>query len=415
MKVLVMGAGVAGVTAAYQLLKDGHEVVVVDRQPEAANETSFANAGLVAPGHSFAWASPKVPKILLRSLWRNDQAFRLKFVPDLAMWRWMAKFLGQCNAEAAKRNTLIKHRLCVYSQAKLEETVAETGVEYDGVSGGLLYLHRSQAALDEAVNNMSILRDDGQEIEVVDRDRIAEIDPALAPTKDNFAGGIYAPTDGSGDARIFTQELAKVCEAKGAVFHYDTPIKSVTAEGDRIVGIETETKGRLTADSYVMALGCYSPFLARPLGHDLPVYPVKGYSLTIPIAGANNPPTIGGVDEQNLVAYARMGDRVRVTATAEFAGFSWTHKPADFRHMMKSIQDLFPDGCDYSQPEYWAGLRPMTPEGTPILGFGRHNNLVYDTGHGHMGWTMSCGTARIVADLVGGKTPELPLDGMRVR
>jgi len=414
MKILVLGSGVAGVTAAWRLLEDGHEVSVVDRQPAPAQEASHANAGLVAPGHSFAWASPKVPKILLKSLWRDDQAFRFRLTPDPRMWAWSLKFLRQCTAARARVNTLRKHALCIYSQRLFRELVEETGVDYDGCTGGLLYMYRTAGTLERGIANMRILAEDGQEQEIVDPDRIAEIDPSLSSARDKIAGGIYCPTDESGDARLFSANLAKLCQARGAEFHFDTSVEAIIADGDRIERVAT-SRGDMRADMYVLALGCYSPHAVRALGVNLPIYPVKGYSVTLPVEAGNNAPTIGGVDEDNLVAYCRMGDRMRITATAEFAGYSTSYRPSDYVKMLSSVKDLFPDGGDYEQLEYWAGLRPMTPEGTPILGFGRHRNLCYNTGHGHMGWTMACGAAAIVSDLIGGRAPELPLDGMTLR
>lgn len=414
MKILVLGSGVAGVTAAWRLLRDGHEVSVVDRQPAAAEETSFANAGLVAPGHSFAWASPKVPKILLTSLWRNDQAFRFRLTPDPRMWAWSLKFLRQCTAERARVNTLRKHALCLYSQRLFHDLVEETGVEYDGQTGGLLYMYRTAETMARGIANMRILADDGQEQEIVNPDRIAEIDPSLSSARDKIAGGVYCPTDESGDARMFSVNLARLCQAKGAEFHFDTPVEAIVADGDRIDRVVTG-QGDMRADMYVLSLGCHSPHAVRSIGVNLPIYPVKGYSVTLPVGPENVAPAIGGVDEDNLIAYCRMSDRMRITATAEFAGYSTSHRPSDFVKMLSSAKDLFPNGGDYGRLEYWAGLRPMTPEGTPILGFGRHRNLCYNTGHGHMGWTMACGAAAIVADLIGDRTPELPLDGMTLR
>ena len=412
MRVLVLGGGVAGVSAAWRLLADGHEVSVVDRQPAPALETSYANAGLIAPGHSFAWASPKAPGILLKSMWRDDQAFRFRLTPDPRMWAWSLRFLRQCTAARARTNTLRKHALCLYSQRLFRNLIAETGIEYDGRTGGLLYLYRTPASFERGIANMRVLAEHGQQQEVVDPDRITEIDPALAAARDRIAGGVYCPTDESGDARLFTANLARLCADRGAVFNYRRTVQALVAEGDRIERISTD-KGDMTADVYVLSLGCYSPHQVRPLGIGLPVYPVKGYSVTVPLGTEGKAPAIGGVDEDNLVAYCPLGQRLRVTATAEFAGYNTSHRPADFGKMLRAIQDLFPGGGDFSQPEYWAGLRPMTPAGTPILGFGRHRNLCYNTGHGHMGWTMACGTAAIVADLIGGRTPDLNLDGMR--
>ena len=411
MKALVLGGGIIGVTTAYELLRDGWEVTVLEKLDAPAMFTSHANAGLVAPGHAYAWSSPAAPGILLRSLWRNDQAFRFRPNLDPALWRWMWKFWGQCTTERAAANTIHKVGLCLYSQSRLQTVVGETNVEYDGRDGGLLYFYRSRESFDRGAGRSGLLTDNGINLEILDADGAARIDPALEPVKDQIAGALYAPDDESGDARLFTQQLAKECEEMGATFKYETTVTGFRTDGDRITAVVTD-KGEETADAIVLSLGVYSPHLARQLGVELPIYPVKVYSVTIPVAGRNNPPTIGGVDEDNLVAYCPMGDRLRITATAEFAGYDTSHKPSDFSYMLKVAEALFPDGGDFTSPTYWAGLRPMTPEGTPIYGRAKYRNLWFNTGQGHMGWTMSCGSARIVADLMADKTPEIDLTGM---
>lgn len=414
MKILVMGAGVIGVTTAYELLKDGHEVAVVESHASAGEETSAGNAGLIAPGHAYAWSSPAAPGILLKSLFRADQALRFRLRPDPRLWAWSFKFLRQCTAERARVNTLRKHALCVYSQDQLHRVVAETGVEYDARDGGLLYLYRDPAGFERAAVKAQILSGDGQEMEVIDVARAIEIDPALAPARDKLAGAIFCPTDESGDSRLFTQGLAAACEGLGGRFHYGTTIRRIALAGDRVEKVVTD-RGDLAAEAYVLALGCNSPILARPLGVKLPIYPIKGYSVTVPAAPGDLAPRIGGVDEDNLVAYARLGTRLRITATAEFAGYDLSHKPSDFRHMLAAVQDLIPEGGDFDKPSYRACLRPMTPEGTPIFGLGRQTNLYFNSGHGHMGWTMACGAARIAADLIAGRSPAIDLAGMTLR
>jgi D-amino-acid dehydrogenase len=414
MKVLVLGAGIAGVTTAYELNRDGHEVTVIDREELPASFTSYANAGLFAPGHSYAWSSPAAPGILLRSLWRNDQALRLKPKLDKHFLRWMARFLGECTAERAALNTSRKARLCNYSLSVFHETLKAVEVQYDGRKGGLLYLYRNEKALTGAAAKSKILIDNGCEIEALDRETMTGKDPALIPVKEKFAGALYARNDESGDCRMFARNMAQWLKGRGVTFKTGINISGLESEGDKITGVATMT-GKEKADIYILSLGVYSPHIARSIGQDLPIYPVKGYSVTFPVSGRNNPPSIGGVDEENLIAYCPLGDRLRVTATAEFSGYGRAHSPKDFRHMMEQMRKLFPDGADYSKPDYWAGLRPMTPEGTPILGRGRHANLWYNTGLGHMGWTMSHGTARITADLIAGRGAQIPLDGMTVR
>jgi D-amino-acid dehydrogenase len=413
MHVVVMGAGVVGVTTAWQLLEDGHEVTVIERQPEAACETSFANAGHVAVGHALSWANPRALKMLIRSLVRSDLPLRFHFHADPAYWRWSFAFLLQCTEARARHNSRIKHRLCAYSQRVLQQVVADTGVEYDGSRVGILYLYRTEATLERGVATLRILADAGQEMEVVDRERAAEIDPALTPAKDKIAGAIYCPTDESGDSAKFSRELAALCAERGAKFQYRTTIKGIDVADDRVERVVTE-HGDARGDCYVLSLGSYSP-LIEGLADHVPVYPIKGYSLTLPIDGANNPPTVGGIDEDTLCAYVRLGDRLRATSIAEFAGYDTSHRPADFAHILRALRDLLPNAADYARPQYWACLRPMTPEGTPILDRGRYRNLYYNTGHGHMGWTMACGTAKITADLIAGRTPDLPLDGLTLR
>jgi D-amino-acid dehydrogenase len=413
MKALVLGAGIAGITTAYELNRQGFAVTVVDRGAEAASFTSYANAGLFAPGHAYAWSSPVAPKILLKSLWRNDQALRFRPSLDPAFWRWMLRFWQQCTPERAAQNTRRKVRLCNYSQAVFHETLSRVPIEYDGRTGGLIYFYRSAKAFESAAAKADILRQQGCEIISLDRDAAAKTDPALEPAKHLLAGALYAKNDESGDCRLFARNLAAWLARQGVTFKFGVNIERLVAENDRISAIIT-THGHEAADVIVLCLGVYAPHLVRPLGVDLPIYPVKGYAITAPVAGRNNPPSIGGVDEENLVAYAPYGDRVRVTATAEFAGYSPTHRPSDFAHMLKTMRQLFPGGADWSKAEMWAGLRPMTPEGTPILGCGQYVNLWYNCGLGHMGWTMSHATARLTADLITGKKPAIPLDGMTV-
>lgn len=411
MKALVLGAGIAGITTAYELNRDGFEVTVIDREAEPASFTSYSNAGLFAPGHAYAWSSPAAPSILLKSLWKNDQALRFKFSADPRFWRWMWRFWNECTAERAALNTMRKLKLCLYSQQVFHETLARSKVAYDGRGGGLLYLYRSEAALKVAAAKSKILSDNGCVIETLDRDGVAKADPALAPVKDRFAGALYAPGDESGDCRLFARNMGQWLKAQGVAFKFNTAVTGFECEGGKASAVITD-KGRETADVMVLCLGVYSPHLARQLGHDLPIYPVKGYAITAPVAGRNNPPAIGGVDEETLVAYAPYGDRIRVTATAEFSGYGRGYRPSDFRTMLDTMRSLFPDSADWSAASYWAGLRPMTPQGTPILGRSRLANLWFNTGQGHMGWTMSHGAARITADLIAGKAAAIALDGM---
>jgi D-amino-acid dehydrogenase len=414
MRVAVLGAGIIGVTTAYELAKDGHDVSVIEKLPEAAAETSFANAGLFSPGHSYTWASPRAPRVLWRSLFHEGQALRFKPSLDPNLWTWSWQFLQNCTAEKARINTQRKVRLCLYSQAQLHQVVQETGIQYDAGSGGLLYLYRSPQSFERGIATSAILTNEGLTLQPISAAEAARKDPALSPVQDKFAGALYCPSDESGDCRMFTQNLARLCEARYNVkFFFNREIVGFETQAGRVSAINTAA-GPIKADAFVICLGVFSPPLARQLGVRLPIYPIKGYSLTIPIEAHHTPPTLGGVDEDNLVAYSRLGDRLRVTATAEFSGYDKSHRPSDFTHMVSAIRELFPNGAAYQQPLAWAGLRPMTPEGTPIFGAGRYGNVFFNTGHGHIGWTMSTGSARITADLVAQRKPALDLVGMTI-
>jgi D-amino-acid dehydrogenase len=411
MRIVVLGAGVIGVTTAWQLLKDGHEVTVIEREPGPARFTSFANAGLVAPGHAYAWSSPAAPGMMLRSLWRGDQAIR--FGPRLSVrqWRWVAKFLGECTAERARLNTERKARLCVYARQMLDEVVAETGVEYDGRRGGLIYFYRTAESFRAAAEKCAILRDAGIGIEVLDRDATIAKDPALEGAAAQIAGSLFATEDESGDAHLFTTALAAKCAERGAVFRYGETVRRLRAEAGEIAAVETD-RGDVRADAYVLCLGVYSPHLVEPLGMRLPIYPVKGYSATLKVTDPARAPRLGGVDEHNLLAYCPMGSRLRLTATAEISGYSNAHRPRDFREMLTKARALFDGAADFENPSLWAGLRPMTPTGMPVIDRSPYANLWLNTGHGHIGWTMSNGSARVLADLVAQRQPAVPREGM---
>lgn len=413
MKIVVLGAGIVGVTAVWELMRDGHDVTVIERTVGPAEGTSFANAGLIAPSHSFSWASPRAPKILLRSLVLPGQALRFRPGLDPRQWSWTARFLRNCTAARASRNTRRKLRLARYSAERLQTIADAAGIDFHGVSGGLVYLYRSAQTLQRGAANMAILREEGLDLRVIDADEVVRIDPSLGAARERIAGAVWCPDDGSGDARLYTCALAARCADGGVAFRYGTEITGLRRAGGRIAAVQT-AQGEIPGDLVMLCLGVWSPALARQVGLSLPVYPIKGFSMTLPIGPHHRPPTLGGVDEDNLVAYARFGDRMRVTATAEFAGWDTGHKPSDFEHMLARIRELYPEGADYDRPAYWAGLRPMTPEGTPIIAR-TLENLIVNTGHGHMGWTMAPGSARIVADMVKGIAPAVALEGMELR
>jgi D-amino-acid dehydrogenase len=415
MKALVLGGGVVGVTTAYFLARAGHEVTLVEQQDALGLEATGGNAGIIAPGHSFAWASPRAPHMLWQSLRGAETAIRVRLTADPRLYAWGLRFLRECTSARARRNTLIKLRLCQYSQAVLDELVRGEGLRYHQITRGAIYLHRDPAELDAGIKKMALLAEHGQRQEILDPSALARLEPAFEPVKTKIAGAIRDLGDSSGDSRVFSEELARIARDKhGLVVRLGTRVSALRAEGDRIESVAT-SGGFLTADSYVLALGVGAPLIARTAGVRLPIYPAKGYSSTFPLKPGGLAPTISGVDEQWLVGWSRLGDRLRLTSTAEFAGYDWGWTPRDFNNILRLARDLFPDAADYERGEYRACLRPMTPDGPPILGLGCHRNLFFNCGHGHMGWTMACGTARIVADLMTGRMPELDLEGLTVR
>ena len=415
MRILVMGGGVVGVTTAYQLLQDGHEVVLLERHAEVARDTSWGNAGMIAPGHSFAWASPRAPQMLWQSLRGAETAIRLRLTADPELYAWGLRFLRECTSGRARRNTLVKLRLCQYSQALMKDIVRTEGLAYHEVSQGALYLHRDPRELEAGIKKMALLAEHGQKQEILDAAALARLDPVFEPVKGKLAGAIRDLGDSSGDSRVFSEALMRIARDKhGATVRLGTRVTALRADGDRIDSVVT-SDGLLAADNYVLALGVGSARMARTVGVRLPIYPAKGYSSTFPLKAGGLAPTVPGVDEKWLVGWSRLGDRLRLTSTAEFTGYDWGWTPRDFNNIRTLARDLFPDAADYGRGEYRACLRPMTPDGPPILGLARHRNLFLNSGHGHMGWTMACGTARIVADLMTGRMPELDLAGLTLR
>jgi D-amino-acid dehydrogenase len=415
MKTLVLGGGVVGVTTAYFLAKAGHEVTILEEKDGLGLEASSGNAGIIAPGHSFAWASPRAPRMLWDSLRGGETAIRIRPTTDLRLYTWGLRFLRECTADRARRNTLIKLRLCQYSQSVMNDLVRAEQIEYHAITKGALYLYRDGAELEAGVKKMALLAEHGQKQEILDARGVAQLDPVFEPVQAKIAGAIRDVGDSSGDSRVFVENLARVCREKlGVVVKLGTRVTALQAGGDRIDAALTNA-GVLTADSYVLALGVGAPIVARTAGVSLPVYPAKGYSSTFPLKPGGRAPMVPGVDERWLVGWSRLGDRLRLTSTAEFAGYDWGWTPRDFNNILKLARDLFPDAADYDRGEYRACLRPMTPDGPPILGLGRHRNLFFNSGHGHMGWTMACGTARIVADLMLGRMPALDLEGLTIR
>ena len=413
MKVLVLGSGVIGVTSAYQLALAGHEVTVVDRQPAAALETSYANAGEVSPGYSAPWAGPGVPIKAIKWLLMRHRPLVIRPNIDLALVRWGLAMLRNCTAARYEINKGRMVRLAEYSRDCLKELRAQTSIPYDERTQGTLQLFRTQAQLDGTAADIEILKRYGVAYEVLDRDGCIRNEPALAHVRDKFVGGLRLPGDETGDCFKFTQNLAALAVQRGVTFRYGTRIDALKLAGKQIDGVATDA-GMLKADAYLVALGSYSPLLLRSVGIRIPVYPVKGYSITVPITDAGGAPESTVMDETHKVAVTRLGDRIRVGGTAELAGYTLRLHEARRETLTHVVTDLFPRGGDVARAEFWCGLRPMTPDGTPVVGATRVPNLYLATGHGTLGWTMAAGTGRVMADVISGRTPGVDLAGLTV-
>ena len=414
MKILILGSGVVGTSSAYFLAKAGHEVEVVDRQPGAGLETSFANAGQVSPGYSAPWAGPGIPTKALKWLVMRNRPLVIWPRADARLGWWLAQMLANCTEEAYRTNKARMVRLAEYSRDVLRGLRAETGIRYDHRERGTLQLFRTQKQLDGVGGDTAVLDEFGVPYEVLDRSGCVGAEPALAPVRDKIVGGLRLPGDETGDAHLFTRRLAALAADAGVRFRYGATIKRLRAEGGRIVGVESSA-GVLTADRYVVSLGSYTPAMLWPLGIRLPVYPVKGYSITVPVTDPDAAPVSTVMDETYKVGITRLGDRIRVGGTAELAGFSLRLRAARRRTLEHSVHDLFPRGGDLSRAEFWTGLRPMTPDGTPIVGATPFANLFTNTGHGTLGWTMACGSGRLLADLLSGRPPEIDSGDLAVR
>ena len=411
MHVAILGAGVIGTSIAYYLARAGHKVTVVDRQPGAGLETSYANAGEVSPGYSAPWAGPGIPVKAIKWLLMHHRPLVIWPKPDWAMWRWGLMMLANCTAARYERNKGRMVPIAEYSRDCLKALRSETGIGYDERMQGTLQLFRTQKQLDGIGADVEVLRRYGVPFEALDRDGCIRAEPALARVRDKFVGGLRLPNDETGDCHLFTQRLAALAESLGAQFRYDTTVKSIEKHDGRISALKFG-RGAVTADAFVLAAGSYSTLLARPLGIDMPVYPVKGYSLTVPITDPQGAPESTVMDETHKVAVTRLGDRIRVGGTAELAGYSVALREARRATLEHVVSDLYPDGGDVSRATFWTGLRPMTPDGTPIIGGTKYPNLYLATGHGTLGWTMAAGTGRVLADLIGGRKPEISLDGL---
>ncbi len=411
MKVVILGAGVIGTASAYFLAKAGHEVTVLERQPASGLETSFANAGEVSPGYSAPWAGPGVPLKAIK--WLMMQHSPLAITPSLdpQMWRWVTQMLLNCTTKRYEINKGRMLRMAEYSRDVLQQLRSDTGISYDQRTQGTLQLFRNQQQLDASATDIAILKRYDVPYESLDKAACLKVEPALAQVQHKFIGALRLPGDETGDCFKFTQNLAKLAEELGVKFRYGVSIERLVTEGDKMTAVAT-SEGLVSADSFVLALGSYSPILLRDLGIKIPVYPIKGYSITVPITDAASAPESTVMDETYKVAITRLGDRIRVGGTAEITGYNLDLRAARRATLEHSVTDLFPNGGDVSRAEFWTGLRPMTPDGTPIVGPTPFRNLFLNTGHGTLGWTMACGSGQFIADVVSGKRPEISTEGL---
>lgn len=413
MRVLVLGSGVIGVTSAYYLALKGFSVTVIDRQPAVGLETSFANAGQISPGYSAPWAGPDVPLKALKWLFQRHAPLSLK--PDFTVWQlqWIAHFLRNCSLQRYDLNKSRMVRLAEYSRDCLRELSASTGIQYEQRSRGTLQVFRTQKQLDAEIKDIAVLSRMGVPFQHVDPDGCARIEPALASVKDQLMGGLHLPDDETGDCQLFTSRLAAEAKKLGVQFRQDTDIQRLLVHQNRLLGVEVHTGHEgietLAADHYVVALGSYSRQLMQALGLSLPVYPVKGYSLTVPIINSDAAPVSTVMDETYKVAITRFDQRIRVGGMAELAGFDLSLNPRRRATLEMVLNGLFPYAGDVLQAQFWTGLRPMTPDGTPIIGQAntRLPNVWLNTGHGTLGWTMACGSGQVLADLMAQDKPAI--------
>jgi len=413
MRVLVLGSGVVGTASAYYLARAGFEVVVVDRQPAVAMETSFANAGQVSPGYASPWAAPGVPLKAMKWLLQRHAPLAIKLTGDIDQYLWMAQMLRNCTAARYAVNKERMVRLSEYSRDCLDELRAETGIAYEGRQLGTTQLFRTQAQLDAAAKDIAVLERSGVPYELLDRAGIARVEPALAKVSHKLSGALRLPHDQTGDCQLFTTRLAEMARALGVEFRFEQNIQRLEHAGDRIAGVWIDGKLE-TADRYVLALGSYSPQMLTPLGIRAPVYPLKGYSLTVPISDPAMAPQSTVLDETYKVAITRFDQRIRVGGMAEIAGHDLSLNPRRRETLEMVVGDLYPQGGDPSDAVFWTGLRPATPDGTPIIGATPYRNLFLNTGHGTLGWTMACGSGRVLADLLASKRPQISTEGLDI-
>lgn len=413
MKVLVLGAGIIGTTSAWYLAQAGHEVLVVDRQPEPALETSFANGGQISVSHAQPWANPGAPMKILKWLGREDAPLLFRPSTDPAQWLWGMRFLLECLPGRTRRNTANALALARYSAQLLGELRAATGMAYDEQTRGILQLFFSAKDLDEACRPLPQLRAAGLAMQELNAAQCVALEPALGGIGVPIVGGIHAPGDESGDAHLFTLRLADRARAAGVRFRFNVNVRDIEIGSGRVERVviddEAGIEESLRADATVVALGSYTPLLLRPLGISIAVYPVKGYSITLPLADGDAAPHLSLSDDSHKLVFSRFAGRLRVAGTAELNGYDTSLNVARCEALLRRTRQLFPRIDVRAEPQYWTGLRPATPSNQPLIGRTRFPDLYLNTGHGTLGWTMACGSGRVLADVIGGRVPEIPV------
>ena len=410
MHILVLGAGVVGTTTAWYLQKQGHQVTVVDRQNQAGLDTSYANGGQISVSHAEPWANPSAPLKVMKWLFQPDAPLLFRPRLDPAQWRWALSFLGQCTSARAAHNIRQMVNLGTYSRSQLQALRNEAGIEYNHLEKGILHFYTNPAEFDGAMEPTRIMQDLGCDRQIIDADRAVELEPALKPIRNRIAGATYTSEDESGDARMFTQNLAKRCAEAGVEFRYGTEILGFERAGERVLGIQTLRDGHhetLRADAYVLSMGSFSAALASQLGIFLNIYPAKGYSITVPVKNEEAAFNVSLTDDEYKLVYSRLGDRMRVAGTAELNGYSRKLNYTRCRAIVRRTAEVMPEAGYWDQAEFWTGLRPATPSNVPYIGKSHFANLYLNTGHGTLGWTHSCGSAAALADIIDGRKPEV--------
>jgi len=410
MRVIVLGAGVVGTASAWYLARAGHEVTVVERQGAAGLETSFANGGQISVSHAEPWANPDAPGKIWEWLGREDAPLLFRLRGDARQWAWGLRFLVECLPFRTRGNIRQILALALYSRAQLQLLRRDTGIQYDQLTRGILHFYTDEEEFERAVEQATLMRQYGCERDIKTAAECIAIEPALRHAAERIVGGTYTATDESGDARKFTAGLAQLAAAQGVRFLYGRSIKRLEAERRRIMSIVlADAEGgddRISADAYVVALGSYSPLVLRSVGISIPVYPLKGYSITVPLEAGDEAPTVSLTDDSHKLVFSRLGERLRVAGTAELNGYNTDVNDVRCQAIVRRTFDLFPSAGHPERAEFWTGLRPATPSNVPIVGRTRYANLFLNTGHGTLGWTMACGSGRALADIVGGRQPE---------